>query len=152
MNSSSGKRRWAWRSGGSWSSGWKSDGKIPLYPPALSEGAGSLLPEQWRPAVLWTLDLDAAGDVGVVVVVVEERGEMGVFGPDAAEASRLRWDWQYRLNPQNPGTDPLIWIAREGPSIIGQYATMPVRLVVKGRDGRIHQRDSYGNDPRNVPG
>lgn len=25
-------------------------------------------------------------------------------------------------------------------------------LVVKGRDGRIHQRDSYGNDPRNVPG
>jgi GNAT superfamily N-acetyltransferase len=57
-----------------------------------------------------------------------------VFGPDAAEASRLRWDWQYRLNPQNPGTDPLIWIAREGPSIIGQYATMPVALSVKGKD------------------
>jgi GNAT superfamily N-acetyltransferase len=57
-----------------------------------------------------------------------------VFGPDAAEASRLRWDWQYRLNPQNPGTDPLIWIAREGPSIIGQYATMPVALSIKGHD------------------
>jgi GNAT superfamily N-acetyltransferase len=57
-----------------------------------------------------------------------------VFGPDAAEASRLRWDWQYRLNPQNPGSDPLIWIAREGPSIIGQYATMPVALSVKGQD------------------
>ena len=57
-----------------------------------------------------------------------------VFGPDAAEASRLRWDWQYRLNPQNPGTGPLIWIAREGPSIIGQYATMPVALSVKGQD------------------
>ena len=57
-----------------------------------------------------------------------------VFGPDAAEASRLRWDWQYRLNPQNPGADPLIWIAREGPSIIGQYATMPVALSVKGKD------------------
>jgi GNAT superfamily N-acetyltransferase len=57
-----------------------------------------------------------------------------VFGPDAAEASRLRWDWQYRLNPQNPGTDPLIWIAREGPSIIGQYATMPVALSIKGQD------------------
>jgi GNAT superfamily N-acetyltransferase len=57
-----------------------------------------------------------------------------VFGPDAAEASRLRWNWQYRLNPQNPGADPLIWIAREGPSIIGQYATMPVALSVKGQD------------------
>jgi hypothetical protein len=53
-----------------------------------------------------------------------------VFGPDAADASRLRWDWQYRLNPQNPGTGPLIWIARDGPSIIGQYATMPVALSV----------------------
>ncbi len=57
-----------------------------------------------------------------------------VFGPDAAEASRLRWDWQYHLNPQNPGTDPLIWIAREGPSIIGQYTTMPVALSVKGQN------------------
>jgi hypothetical protein len=57
-----------------------------------------------------------------------------VFGPDAAEASRLRWDWQYRNNPQNPGSAPLIWVAREGPSIIGQYATMPVALSVKGQD------------------
>jgi len=57
-----------------------------------------------------------------------------VFGPDAAEASRLRWDWQYRHNPQNPSTDPLIWVAREGPSIIGQYATMPVALSLKGQD------------------
>ena len=32
------------------------------------------------------------------------------------------------------GTGPLIWIAREGPSIIGQYATMPVALSVKGQD------------------
>jgi GNAT superfamily N-acetyltransferase len=57
-----------------------------------------------------------------------------VFGHDAAEASRLRWDWQYRRNPNNPGGEPEIWIAREGPAIIGQYATMPVRLDVKGRE------------------
>jgi GNAT superfamily N-acetyltransferase len=56
-----------------------------------------------------------------------------VFGPDAADASRLRWDWQYRLNPQSPPDGPLIWVAREGPSIIGQYATMPVALQVLGR-------------------
>jgi GNAT superfamily N-acetyltransferase len=55
-----------------------------------------------------------------------------VFGHDAAEASRLRWDWQYRRNPNNPGGEPEIWIAREGPAIIGQYATMPVQLSVRG--------------------
>ena len=57
-----------------------------------------------------------------------------VFGTDAADASRLRWEWQYRRNPNNPGGEPEIWIAREGPAIIGQYATMPVRLAVKGRE------------------
>jgi GNAT superfamily N-acetyltransferase len=56
-----------------------------------------------------------------------------VFGHDAAEASRLRWDWQYRRNPNNPGHEPEIWIAREGPAIVGQYATMPVKVSVRGR-------------------
>jgi len=57
-----------------------------------------------------------------------------VFGTDAAEASRLRWEWQYGRNPNNPGGTPIIWIAREGPTIVGQYATMPVRLSVGGRE------------------
>lgn len=37
------------------------DGNVPLHPTLLSEGAASLLPEQKRPAVLWTLDLDRDG-------------------------------------------------------------------------------------------
>ncbi len=37
------------------------DEKTPLHPPLLSEGAASLLPDVPRPAVLWTLDLDADG-------------------------------------------------------------------------------------------
>jgi exoribonuclease R len=37
------------------------DEKAPLHPAVLSEGAASLLPGQWRPAVLWTIDLDATG-------------------------------------------------------------------------------------------
>lgn len=37
------------------------DEKAPLHPPVLSEGAASLLPGEWRPAVLWTFDLDATG-------------------------------------------------------------------------------------------
>jgi GNAT superfamily N-acetyltransferase len=57
-----------------------------------------------------------------------------VFGPDAAEGSRLRWDWQYRRNPNAPPDGPVIWIAREGPTIVGQYATMPVRVAIKGRE------------------
>lgn len=39
------------------------DEKAPLHPPVLSEGAASLLPGQWRPATLWTLDLDAGGEL-----------------------------------------------------------------------------------------
>src|SRR5918998_1440516 len=54
-----------------------------------------------------------------------------VFGNDAADASRLRWDWQYRLNPNNPGHEPEIWIAREGTTIVGQYATMPVKPMTR---------------------
>ncbi|MFD7440777.1 RNB domain-containing ribonuclease [Streptomyces sp. NPDC059909] len=37
------------------------DEKVPLHPATLSEGAASLLPEQTRPALLWTIDLDADG-------------------------------------------------------------------------------------------
>jgi GNAT superfamily N-acetyltransferase len=55
-----------------------------------------------------------------------------VFGHDSADASRLRWEWQYGNNPNNPGGLPVIWIAREGPTIVGQYATMPVKLWVHG--------------------
>lgn len=39
------------------------DTKTPLHPPVLSEGAASLLPGQWCPAVVWTLDLDASGEL-----------------------------------------------------------------------------------------
>lgn len=70
-----------------------------------------------------------------------------VFGNDAAEANRLRWDWQYRRNPNNPSENPEIWVAREGPTVIGQYATMPVRLRV--RDQEIYA--SWGMDVMVAP-
>ena len=44
------------------------DGNARLYPPQLSEGAGSLLPGETRPAILWTMEVDAAGE-GVEVDV-----------------------------------------------------------------------------------
>lgn len=41
------------------------DGRVPLHPPTLSEGAASLLPGQRTPAVLWTIRIDASGTVGL---------------------------------------------------------------------------------------
>ena len=38
------------------------DAKIPLHPKILSEGAASLLPGELRPALLWTIDVDASGE------------------------------------------------------------------------------------------
>ncbi|ANH39175.1 Ribonuclease R [Nocardioides dokdonensis FR1436] len=42
--------------------------RVPLHPPALSEDAASLLPDQVRPSLLWTIRLDAEGE-GVDVTV-----------------------------------------------------------------------------------
>ena len=37
------------------------DMRVSLYPPAISEGAASLLPDQERPALVYRIELDAAG-------------------------------------------------------------------------------------------
>src|SRR3546814_13642403 len=50
------------------------DGKIPLHPKALSEDMASLLPGELRPALLWTIDLDATGE-GIAVDVCGARGK-----------------------------------------------------------------------------
>jgi exoribonuclease R len=44
------------------------DARAPLHPPELSEGAASLLPGQERAAVVWTIDLDEAGEIAGVDV------------------------------------------------------------------------------------
>jgi GNAT superfamily N-acetyltransferase len=70
-----------------------------------------------------------------------------VFGHDAANASQLRWSWQYLQNPNNPPDGPQIWLAREGPTIVGQYATMPVRVAIKG----VEIAGSWGMDVMVAP-
>ncbi len=55
------------------------DGRAPLHPPAMSEGAASLLAGQDRPAVLWRLALDADGrleDVAVERAMVRSRVQL----------------------------------------------------------------------------
>jgi exoribonuclease R len=44
------------------------DAKIPLHPKVLSEGATSLLAGQLRPALLWTIELDASGEIATIDV------------------------------------------------------------------------------------
>lgn len=70
-----------------------------------------------------------------------------VFGHDLANASQLRWTWQYVRNPNTPPDGLQIWLAREGPTVIGQYAAMPVRLQIEG--GEI--AGSWGMDVMVAP-
>jgi VacB/RNase II family 3'-5' exoribonuclease len=55
------------------------DSKIPLHPTVLSEGAASLLPDEVRPALLWTIKVDETGegtDVDVVRALVRSRAKL----------------------------------------------------------------------------
>ena len=69
------------------------DGKVPLHPPVLSEGAASLLPDEDRAAVLWTIDLDASGTTTAVHVeraTVRSRAKLDYDGVQSdVDAGRL---------------------------------------------------------------
>ena len=59
------------------------DSKIPLHPKVISEDAGSLLPDQVRPALLWTIDVDKTGEGTDVVVeraLVRSRAKLDYAG------------------------------------------------------------------------
>lgn len=70
------------------------DEKVPLHPEPLSEDAASLLPGETRPALLWTLRLDARGEVADAHV---ER---------ALVRSRERWDYEAVQRQLDEGTEP----------------------------------------------
>jgi exoribonuclease R len=82
--------------------------KIPLHPPVLSEDAASLLPDQVRPALLWSIDLDERGEgirIDVERALVRSRAQLDYAGAQAAlddgsadeilrllkEVGELRW-------------------------------------------------------------
>ncbi|WP_267386699.1 RNB domain-containing ribonuclease [Sphingomonas sp. GC_Shp_3] len=55
------------------------DGKAPLYPPVLSQGAASLLPDVTRPAVVFTIRVAADGAVkldGVERAIIRSRAKL----------------------------------------------------------------------------
>jgi exoribonuclease R len=64
------------------------DGKTPLYPPELSEGAASLLPDGPRPAVVFIVRLDDTGTPrldGVERAMVHSRAKLGYETVTAAD-------------------------------------------------------------------
>ena len=79
--------------------------KAPLHPTVLSEGAASLLPDQERPAVLWTLDLDRDGQLAATDV------------RRALVRSRRRLDYdeaQAEIEAGGKRDDPLALLAEVG--------------------------------------
>jgi exoribonuclease R len=63
---------------------------VPLHPAVLSEGAASLLPDQLRPAVVWTIDLASDGATTAVRVeraVVRSRAKLGYSAVQADVAA-----------------------------------------------------------------
>jgi len=59
------------------------DLRVPLHPTVLSENAASLLPDQERPAFVWTMDLDANGVLVTTTLqraVVRSRAQLDYAG------------------------------------------------------------------------
>lgn len=65
-----------------------------------------------------------------------------IFGQTLSERNRARWRWQYLDNPNTPAEGPAIWVALEDGHVLGQYASMPVRL--HWGDGEVDS--SWGMD------
>jgi exoribonuclease R len=63
------------------------DSRVPLHPTVISEDGGSLLPDQLRPALLWTITLDGEGartDVQVERARVRSRAQFDYVGVQQA--------------------------------------------------------------------
>jgi exoribonuclease R len=80
------------------------DGRSPLHPPAMSEGAASLLAEQDRPALLWTIDLDAEG----------ARVAAGVRRARVRSRAQLDYDGVQALLDGGGAPEPLVLLAEVG--------------------------------------
>lgn len=115
------------------------DGSVPLHPRSLSEGAGSLLPDQDRAAALWEIRLDAAGEVTAATVtraIVRSRQKLDYEGVQAdfdagrvhpsvallPEVGKLRQQWgrdhgaiELRLPAQEAVQGPDGWSLRIEP-------------------------------------
>lgn len=110
------------------------DGNARLYPPVLSEGAASLLPDEVRPALVWTMALDATGegiDVHVRHALVRSRAKLDYAG--------------VQLSLDNGSADDVLFLLREVGVLREQREArrggvslqLPEQEVTRGRDGYV---------------
>ncbi|MGH3415470.1 MAG: RNB domain-containing ribonuclease [Actinocrinis sp.] len=108
------------------------DGRVPLHPPVLSEGAASLLPGQVRPAIMWRIDLDSYGDT------------TGVEVRRAIVCSQARLDYPTVQRELDNGTAPEVMVLlrevgcllRDREALRGGISlNAPVQQVVADQDG-----------------
>lgn len=65
-----------------------------------------------------------------------------IYGIEAADAMRLRWDWA-RRNPATRSDTPSYLIVREGPSVIAAAQLTPVRVNMRG----LEAEGAWCSDP-----
>lgn len=108
------------------------DLRIPLHPQVLSEGAGSLLPGQVRPAFVWDIVMDAGGETTSAEVY------------RAAVRSQDRFDYEQVQKAIDSGTDDerVALLKEVGEKRIalerergGASLPMPEQEVTRGDDG-----------------
>jgi exoribonuclease R len=108
------------------------DRRTPLYPEVLSEAAASLLPDGPRPAVVWSVDVDADGlplHVDVERAVVRSRAKLD-YGQVQAAIDDGSADEMLRLLPE-VGTLLLEAERRRGGASLG----LPTQEVVRRGSG-----------------
>ncbi|NYD42281.1 RNB domain-containing ribonuclease [Nocardioides panaciterrulae] len=81
------------------------DSTVPLHPPVLSEDAASLLPDQIRPALLWTIRVDATAE-GTDVSVERAR---------VRSTARLDYETAQRAIDDGSAAESLRLLAELGP-------------------------------------
>jgi len=128
------------------------DLRVPLHPPVLSEKAASLLPDQDRPAFVWTLDLDADGALVRTTLqraVVRSRAQLDypgvqgqLEGPGAAsdslpvllhEVGGLRTAQEIARGGVSLGRPEQDVVARDG----GWELEFPAPLPIEGDNAQI---------------
>jgi exoribonuclease R len=108
------------------------DEKARLYPPQLSEGAASLLPDQDRPSLVWTMDVDETGEgieVDVRRALVRSRAKLSYEGAQRSLDDGSADDVILLL--REVGTKRQEREARRG----GVSLPLPEQEVTRGPDG-----------------
>jgi exoribonuclease R len=116
------------------------DGRIPLHPPVISEGAGSLLPGQARRAFVWRFELGADGTVASTSLT------------RALVTSRRQWSYDEAQQALDDGTAPpaLAPLPAIGKALIAQEAARGGASLNTPDQEVVLTRDGYGVE-RRVP-